>query len=30
MVVRKKEITAGRQDIVPEDNFIQYIALSNV
>jgi hypothetical protein len=23
MVVRKKEITTGRQDIVPEDNFIQ-------
>jgi hypothetical protein len=23
VVVRKKEITTGRQDIVPEDNFIQ-------
>ena len=23
IIVRKKEITPGRQDIVPEDNFIQ-------
>ena len=23
IIVRKKEITSGRQDIVPEDNFIQ-------